>query len=138
MPGVRNDVQATGRLQIVDCLVAQSTATLGLESGSFDCRAYPHGSRFLAVVSEGAQTEGTLTFSLVDCDTSNGTFAAVADQYGTFVTGTSTSAATSLTQGVAFQPTAGRPYIKIKSVETVSVTTAVPVHFFIVVVPPSV
>lgn len=137
MPGVRNDVQASGRIQIVDMLVAQSTATLGLESGSFDCRSYPHGSRFLAVFSEGAQTEGTLTFSVVDCDTSGGTYAAVADTYGTLVTGTSTSAATSLTQAIAFQPVAGRPFIKLKSVETVSVTTAVPVHFFIVVIPPS-
>ena len=138
MPGVRNDVQASGRLQIVDMLVAQSTATLGLESGSFDCRNYPHGSRFLAVFSEGAQTEGTLTFSVVDCDTSGGTYAPVADTYGSLVTGTSTSAAVSLTQAIAFQPVAGRPFIKLKSVETVSVTTAVPVHFFIVVVPPSI
>lgn len=119
-------------------LVAQSTATLGLESGSFDCRGYAHGSRFLAVFSEGAQTEGTLTFSVVDCDTSGGTYAPVADTYGSLVTGTSTSAATSLTQAIAFQPVAGRPFIKLKSVETVSVTTAVPVHFFIVVVPPSI
>jgi hypothetical protein len=88
------------------------------------------------VFSEGAQTEGTLTFSVVDCDTSGGTYAPVADTYGSLVTGTSTSAATSLTQAIAFQPAAGRPFIKLKSVETSSVTTAVPVHFFIVVVPP--
>lgn len=138
MPGVRNDVQATGRLSVVDCLVAQSTATLGLESGTFDARSYAHGSRFLAVFSEGAQTEGQLTISVVDCDTSGGTYAPVADQYGTFVVGTSTTAATSLTQAVAFQPVAGRPFIKIKTVETVSITTAVPVHAFIVVVPPSI
>lgn len=137
MAGIRNDVQATGRVQVVDMLVAQSTATLGLESGTFDCRSYAKGSRFLAMFSEGAQTEGTLTFSVVDCDTSGGTYAAVADTYGTLVTGTSTSAATSLTQGQAFQPVAGRPFIKLKSVETVSVTTAVPVHFYIIVVPPA-
>jgi hypothetical protein len=135
MAGVRNNVNAA--ITIVDMLAAQSTATLGLESGSFDCRSYPHGSRFVAVFSEGAQTEGTLTFSVVDCDTSGGTYAAVADTYGTLVTGTSTSAATSLTQTQAFQPVAGRPFIKLKSVETVSVTTAVPVHFFIMVIPPA-
>jgi hypothetical protein len=135
MAGVRSDVNA--RITIVDMLAAQSTATLGLESGSFDCRSYPHGSRFVAVFSEGAQTEGTLTFSVVDCDTSGGTYAAVADTYGTLVTGTSTSAATALTQSQAFQPSAGRPFIKLKSVETVSVTTAVPVHFFIMVLPPA-
>lgn len=138
MPGVRNDVQASGRLQVIDMLVAASTATLGLESGSFDCRSYPHGSRFLAVFSEGIQTEGTLTYSVVDCDTSGGTYAAVADTYGTLAVGTSASAAAGLTQAIAFQPVAGRPFIKLKSVETVSVTTAVPVHFFIVVVPPSI
>lgn len=136
MPGVRNDVQA--RLTVVDMLVAQSTATLGLESGSFDCRSYPHGSRFLAVFSQGAQTEGTLTYTVVDCDTSGGTYALTADQYGALVAATSTNAAVSLTQYVAFQPVAGRPFIKLKSVETVSVTTAVPVHFYIVVAPPSV
>lgn len=138
MPGVRNDVQASGRLQVIDMLVAASTAALGLESGSFDCRSYPHGSRFLAVFSEGIQTEGTLTYSVVDCDTSGGTYAAVADTYGTLAVGTSTSAAAGLTQAIAFQPVAGRPFIKLKSVETVSVTTAVPVHFFVVVVPPSI
>lgn len=138
MPGVRNDVQATGRLQVVDMLVPQSTATLGLESGTFDCRTFPHGARFLAVFSEGAQTEGTLTYTVVDCDTSGGTYALTADQYGTLVPATSTNAAVSLTQAIAFQPVAGRPFIKLKSVETVSVTTAVPVHFFIVVVPPSI
>jgi hypothetical protein len=135
MAGVRNNVNAA--ITIVDMLPAQSTAVLGLESGTFDCRSYPHGSRFVAVFSEGAQTEGTLTFSVVDCDTSGGTYAAVADTYGTLVTGTSTSAATSLTQMQAFQPVAGRPFIKLKSVETVSVTTAVPVHFFIMVIPPA-
>lgn len=135
MAGVRNDVQASGRLQVVDMLVAQSTATLGLESGSFDCRSYPKGSRFLAVFSEGAQTEGTLTFSVVNSATSGGTYSAVADTYGSLVTGTSTSAATSLTQAIAFQPDPAFPFIKLKSVETVSVTTAVPVHFFIVVIP---
>lgn len=135
---MRNDVQATGRLLVVDMLVAQSTATLGLESGSFDCRNYAHGSRFLAVFSEGAQTEGTLTYTVVDCDTSGGTYVLTADQYGTLVPATSTNAAVSLTQAIAFQPQAGRPFIKLKSVETVSVTTAVPVHFFIVVVPPGI
>lgn len=139
MPGVRNDVQVAGRLQVVDMLVTQSTATLGLESGTFDSRNYPHGARFLAVFSQGQQTEGTLTYTVVDCDTSGGTYATVADQYGVLVPATSVNAAAAgLTQAIAFQPVAGRPFIKLKSVETVSVTTAVPVHFFVVVLPPSV
>lgn len=135
MAGVRNDLNS--RFTIVDMLAAVSTATLGLESGTFDCRSYAHGSRFIAVFSEGIQTEGTLTFSVVDCDTSGGTYTPTTDTYGTLVTGTSVTAAVALTQMQAFQPVAGRPFIKLKSVETVSVTTAVPVHFFIIVVPPA-
>lgn len=135
MAGVRNDLNS--RITQVDMLLPQSTATLGLESGTFDCRSYPKGSRFVAAVSVGAMTEGTLTFSVVDCDTSGGTYAAVASTYGTFAT-TSTGATDELTQFQAFQPVAGRPFIKIKSVETVSVTTAVPVHFYVLVIPPAV
>lgn len=133
--GVRRDVAS--RATIVDMLACQSTATLGLESGSFDARNYAPGSRFIAVFSEGAQTEGTLTFSVVDCDTSGGTYSANTSVYGSLVTGTSTSAATSLTQMVSFDVDPARPFIKLKSVETVSVTTAVPVHFFIIVIPPA-
>lgn len=136
MAGVRNDLN--GRITQVDMLAPQSTATLGLESGTFDCRSYPKGSRFVAVFSTGAQTEGTLTYSVVDCDTSGGTYAAVADTYGTLVASTSSNSGTKLTQYQGFQPTAGRPFIKLKSVETVSVTTAVPVHFYILVIPPAV
>lgn len=133
MAGVRRDMQA--RVTTVDMLPCQSTAVLGLESGTFDTRAYAPGSRFVATFAQGAQTEGTLTYSVVDCDTSGGTYAPVATTYGTLVTGTSTSAAASLTQSQAFDPIAGRPFIKLKSVETVSVTTAVPVHFYITVIP---
>ncbi len=135
MAGVRNDLNAT--IVQVDMLPVQSTATLGLESGTFDCRSYKKGSRFVAAFSVGAMTEGTLTLSVVDCDTSGGTYTATADTYGTLAT-TSTGATDELTQYQAFQPKAGRPFIKLKSVETVSVTTAVPVHFYVMVIPPSV
>lgn len=137
MAGVRNDIQTAGRVQVVDMLVAVSTATLGLESGTFDCRSYAKGSRFLATFSQGIQTEGTLTYSVVDCDTSGGTYAPVADLYGALTATTSVTAAAGQTQSIAFQPVAGRPFIKLKSVETVSVTTAVPVHFFVTVVSPA-
>lgn len=134
MAGVRNNLN--NRIQVVDMLAPVSTATLGIESGTFDCRAYPKGSRFVAAFSVGVQTEGTLTFSVVDCDTSGGTYTATTDLYGALAT--STSDTDNLTQFQAFQPQAGRPFIKLKTVETVSVTTAVPVHQYILVIPPAV
>jgi hypothetical protein len=73
---------------------------------------------------------------VIDCDTSGGTYTPVADTYGTLATTTSSTDDTTVVQ--AFQPVAGRPFIKLKSVESVSVTTAVAVHFYIIVVPPSV
>lgn len=133
MAGVRRDMQA--RVTTVDMLVPVSTAVLGLESGTFDTRAYAPGSRFVATFSQGIQTEGTLTYSVVDCDTSGGAYAPVATTYGTLTATTSTTAAAGQTQSQAFDPIAGRPFIKLKSVETVSVTTAVPVHFYITVIP---
>lgn len=132
MAGVRNALQS--RITNVDMLVAVSTATLGVESGTFDARSYPKGSRFIANFAVGVQTEGTLTFSVVDCDTSGGTYTATADVYGTLAT--TTSATDEIVLSQAFQPVAGRPFIKLKTVETVSVTTAVPVHQWITVVPP--
>lgn len=135
MAGVRNDMAA--RVTTVDMLVAVSTAVLGLESGTFDCRSYAAGSRFIATFAQGIQSEGTLTYSLVDCDTSGGTYTPVADLYGALTATTSVTAAAGQTQSISFKPIAGRPFIKLKSVETVSVTTAVPVHFYITVVPPS-
>lgn len=135
MAGVRNALQS--RITNVDMLVAVATATLGVESGTFDCRSYPKGSRFIANFATGVQTEGTLTYSVVDCDTSGGTYTATADVYGTLAT-TSTGATDEIVQSQAFQPVAGRPFIKLKTVESVSVTTAVPVHQWITVVPPGI
>lgn len=122
-------------IDAVDMLVAVSTATLGVESGTFDCRSYPHGSKFLACFATGTQTEGTLTYSVVDCDTSGGTYTAVATTYGTLAT--TTSSTDDILQVQAFEPDPARPFIKLKTVETVSVTTAVPVHQFILVIPPA-
>lgn len=119
----------------VNMLAPVSTATLGVESGSFDARSYPHGSRFLACFSVGIQTEGTLTFSVVDCDTSGGTYTATAKTYGTLAT--STSATDEITLVQAFEVDPARPFVKLKTVETVSVTTAVPVHQYIMVLPAS-
>lgn len=138
MAGVRNNVN--DRVTVVDMLVPQSTATLGLESGTLDTRTYPAGSRFVATFAQGAQTEGTLTYTVVESATSGGTYTAIpaARLYGTLVTGTSTSAATSLNQSQGFVPDPAKPWVKLKSVETVSVTTAVPVHFYVTVYPSTV
>ncbi len=130
MAGVRNALQ--DRFTQVDMLAPVSTATLGVESGTFDARTYPHGSRFIAVFASGAQTEGTLTYSVVDCNTSGGTYTPVATTYGTLAASTSTNSATKLTQYQAFEVDPARPFI-----ETVSVTTAVPVHQYILVIPPA-
>ncbi len=112
-----------------------STATLGIEVGSFDARNYPHGSRFLAIFNIGAMTEGTLTPSVVDCDTSGGTYAAVAKTYGTLAAVTTANDEAIQTQ--AFDCSPARPFVKLKLVETVSVTTAVPISLSIMVIPPA-
>ena len=134
MAGVRTSLQ--DRITQVDMLAPVSTATLGIESGTFDARSYPHGSRFIACFSVGVQTEGTLTYSVVDCDTSGGTYTATATTYGTLATSTSATDEVTLVQGFEVDP--ARPFIKLKTVETVSVTTAVPVHQYILVIPPAV
>lgn len=133
MSSVRRAINGT--ITTVDMQVPVSTATLGIEAGSFDARSYPHGSRFLACFAVGAMTEGTLTPSVVDCDTSGGTYAATAATYGSLTTFTTSSDETVQVQ--AFDVNPDRPFVKLKLVETVSVTTAVPVHLYIIVVPPA-
>jgi hypothetical protein len=130
---VRRAVNNT--VQIVDMQTPVSTATLGIEVGDFDARDYAHGSRFLACFAIGAMVEGTLTPSVVDCDTSNGTYTAVSTTYGSLTT--FTTSADEVVQVQAFDASPARPFVKLKLVETVSVTTAVPVHLFIVVIPPA-
>lgn len=133
MSPVRSAIQEV--VTTVDMQTPVSTATLGIEVGSFDARNYAHGSRFLACVAVGAMTEGTLTASVVDCDTSGGTYAPVASTFGTLSTFTTSADERVAVQ--AFQPSAARPFVKLKLVETVSVTTAVPIHAYIIVLPPA-
>lgn len=130
---VRADINA--RISVVQMLAPVSTATLGVESGTFDCRDYAPGSRFVALFNFGIQTEGTLTCTVVDCDTSGGTYAAVSTVYGDAVAVTTANDVAAYT--LAFTPNPARPFIKLKSVETVSVTTAIPVAFSILVIPPA-
>lgn len=136
MAGVR--LSLNDRFTQVDMLAPVSTATLGVESGTFDARTYPKGSRFIAVFTSGIQTEGTLTYSVVNSATSGGTYTPVATQYGTLAASTSTNSAAKLTQYVGFEVDPALPWIKLKTVETVSVTTAVPVHQYILVIPQAV
>lgn len=131
MAGVRNDVN--GRATVLANIGPISTATLGVQGTAIDTRSYPHAARFLAVFNLGALTEGTLTPAVFDCDTSGGTYAQVADVYGTLTAVTSATGAIVQTQ--AFQPSAARPFIKLSLVETVSVTTAVPVSCEVIVLP---
>lgn len=131
---VRRDVAS--RATMVPMLVPVSTATLGLESGSFDARSYAPGSKFIAIFNVGIMTEGTLTFSVVDCDTSGGTYTAVANQYGSLSTQTSADSSGKC-QMVSFDVDPARPFVKLKTVETVSVTTAVPIALSIMVIPPA-
>lgn len=133
MAGVRNDVGS--RMTQVASIGPVSTATLGVEGTAIDVRSYPKGSRFVAVFNIGTMTEGTLTPSVVDCDTSGGTYAAVSDTYGT-LSAVTTSNDDSI-QMQSFQPAPGRPFIKCKLVETVSVTTAVPLACYFIVIPPA-
>jgi len=123
------------RVTLVSMLSPVSTATLGLESGSFDARNYAHGSRFLAIFNIGVMTEGTLTLSVVDCDTSGGTYTATASTFGTLAAVTTANDDAIQTQ--AFEVDPARPFIKLKTVETVSVTTAVPIALSIAVIPPA-
>jgi hypothetical protein len=133
MSSVRRAVNNT--VQVVDMQTPVSTATLGIEVGTFDARSYAHGSRFLACFAVGAMVEGTLTASVVDCDTSGGTYTPVARTYGSLATFTTSN--DEVVQVQAFDVDPARPFIKLKLVETVSVTTAVPIHLYIVVIPPA-
>lgn len=133
MSSVRRAINDT--VTTVDMLAPVSTATLGVESGTFDARDYAHGSRFLACFAVGVMTEGTLTPSVVDCDTSGGTYTATATTYGSL--SAITTANDNAVHVQAFDCDPARPFVKLKTVETVSVTTAVPVHFYILVLPPA-
>lgn len=124
-----------GTITTVDMQTPVSTATLGIEVGTFDARSYAHGSRFLACFAVGAMTEGTLTPSVVDCDTSGGSYTATATTYGSLTT--FTTSADEVVQVQAFEVDPARPFVKLKLVETVSVTTAVPIHLYILVIPPA-
>lgn len=134
MAGVRNNLNA--RVSVLNSIGPVSTATLGVEGTAIDVRDYPKGSRFVAIFNIGTMTEGTLTPSVVDCDTSGGTYAATTDLYGTLSAVTTSNDESVQMQG--FQPAPGRPFIKLKLVETVSVTTAVAVSCSFLVIPPAV
>lgn len=120
---VRSNVSS--RVTVTNSIGPVSTATLGVEGDALDSRTIPHASRFIAFVDCGAMTEGTLTPSVVDCDTVGGTYAALAPSAGAWTTFTTDT--DNVVQSVSIEPNPDRPFLKIKLVETVSVTTAVPI-----------
>lgn len=130
---VRSSV--TSRLTVTNSIGPESTATLGVEGTAYETTAAEHGSRFVAFVNIGTMTEGTLTPSVVDCDTEGGTYTALAPSAGAFVA--VTTANDNAVQMVSFEPNPARPFVKIKLVETVSVTTAVPVSCGFITVAPA-
>lgn len=130
---VRSDLHS--RLSTASSIAAVSTATAAINGASIDARDYAPGSRFIACASVGIQTEGTLTFSVED--SANDTdFAALAPYAGAAHAST-TSNDVAVTAFGSYVPVAGRPYLRIVTVETVSVTTAVPFGAFWIVVPPA-
>jgi hypothetical protein len=109
----------SARLTVTNSIGPTSTATLGVEGTALDTRSIEHGARYTAFVNIGTMTEGTLTPSIVDCDTSGGSYTALTPSAGAFVAVT--------TANDDSEPNPNRPFVKVKLVETVSVTTAVPV-----------
>lgn len=131
--GVRSNLST--RIAVTNSIGPISTATLGVEGTALDVRTLTHATRLIAFVNIGIMTEGTLTPSVVDCDTSGGTYADLPPTLGTFAA--VTTANDESVQLVSIEPNPLRPFIKIKLVETVSVTTAVPVSCGFISVPGS-
>lgn len=131
--GVRTNLST--RLAVTNSIGPISTATLGVEGTALDTRTLTHGTRIIAFVNIGIMTEGTLTPSIVDCDTSGGTYTDLPPSLGSFAA--VTTANDESVQLVSVEANPARPFIKIKLVETVSVTTAVPVSCGFLTVPGS-
>jgi hypothetical protein len=120
---VRSNVGS--RVTVTNSIGPISTATLGVDGTALDTRTIPHASRFVAFANIGTMTEGTLTPSVVDCDTSGGTYTAVTPSDGSFPAITTSNH--NAYYAVSFEPNPARPFVKIRMTETVSVTTPVPV-----------
>lgn len=131
--GARSNLST--RITVTNSIGPISTATLGVEGAALDMRTLTHQARVIAFVNIGIMTEGTLTPSVVDCDTSGGTYAEIVPTLGTFAA--VTTANDESVQLVSIEPNPARPFLKIKLVETVSVTTAVPVSCGFITVPSS-
>lgn len=130
---VRSNVSS--RVTVTNSIGPVSTATLGVEGTALDTRSVAHASRFIAYVNCGTMTEGTLTPSVVDCDTSGGTYTELTPSAGSWTA--LTTATDDSYQSVSFEPNPARPFVKIKLVETVSVTTAVPINAGFITMPGS-
>lgn len=131
--GARSNVDS--RITVTNSIGPISTATLGVEGTALDMRTLTHQARVIAFVNIGIMTEGTLTPSVVDCDTLGGSYADLPPSRGSFAA--VTTANDESVQMVSVEPNPARPFLKIKLVETVSVTTAVPVSCGFITVPAS-
>lgn len=130
---VRQDIH--NRVSVVTSIDSVSTATAAVNGSSIDVRDYDKDSRIMAVAVVGTQTEGTLTFSVED-SADDSSFAALTPVSGEAHAST-TSNDLAATAFASYVPVAGRPFLRIVTTETVSVTTAVPFSAHFVIVPPA-
>lgn len=108
---------------------ATNTATAAINGSAVDLRNYPSVTRVTAVAVIGTMTEGTLTFSVED-SADGVSYAAVTPFSGANFAAT-TANDVSVNAFASYRPNPSRPYMRIVTAETVSVTTAVPfsAHF---------
>lgn len=120
-------------IELTVSIQPQSTATAAVNGASRDCRNDPHGARYLAIGSSGDITEGALLFAVQD-SADDSSFAALAPFDGAF----SAISTDNQVQAVSFVPVTGRPFVRMVTTESTSITTAVPFAGVIVMIPPNV
>lgn len=116
MPTRLNVNDATSVTNSLVPLVRAATAN----GTSVDTRTHDHGSRYLAVVTVGALTDGGYT-PVVEDSADDSSFATLAPYDGSFVEVTTGN--DPLTQVVSFVPVSGRPFVRITITESTAGTT---------------
>ena len=116
---------------IAQSIAPVNTATAAVNGATVDLRNYKNMGRVTAVACVGTMTEGTLTFSVEDSANGSDWAAMTPISGANKAYTTSNDAATDAFAD--YRPDPARPYIRIVTVETVSVTTAVPfsAHFLL-------
>lgn len=128
MPTRQNVNDSMGVTNSLVPLVRAATAN----GTSRDTRNDEHGSRYLAVVTVGALTDGGYT-PVVEDSADDSSFATLAPFDGSFVE--VTTANDPLTQTVSFVPVTGRPFVRITITESTAGTTGGASDAYIVQVP---